>query len=147
MTLTIFYDGRCPLCVAEMQQLQRADHQGRLQFEEIGQPDFTQRFPTICPEKASTILHGVREDGVLLLGLDVTALAWRSVGQKRWIQMLRWPLIRGVADVCYRIFAKHRYRFSAWLMGQAQCEACSLPRTADNTRTCALTKSKTENTE
>ena len=143
MIFTLFYDGRCPLCVAEMKQLMQADHQGLLRFEDIMQPDFTARYPHIVPEKASAILHGQQEDGTLLLGLDVTELAWRSVGQKRWIRLLRWPGIRIVADFCYRIFAKHRYRFSALLTGQAQCEACTLPRTAQDVPSCPLPTIKT----
>lgn len=34
-TLTLFYDGQCPLCIREMSQLKKLDKHGRLMFEDI----------------------------------------------------------------------------------------------------------------
>jgi len=62
----------------------------------------------------------------LLLGLDVTAKVWETVGAHRWVAALRWPVIRPVADLGYKIFAKNRYRFSYLLTGQARCASCQI---------------------
>ena len=45
--LTIFYDGHCPLCAAEMQTLQSLDTQKKLQLEDIHADSFSERFPYI----------------------------------------------------------------------------------------------------
>lgn len=38
--MIIFYDGSCPLCVAEMKQLQQLNVRKRLMFEDILAVDF-----------------------------------------------------------------------------------------------------------
>lgn len=124
MKMTLFYDGTCPLCVAEMDQLRHFNTQGSLHFEDITQSDFAHRYPDIDPAAASAILHGKLEDGTLLLGLDVTHKAWSMVGKKRWIGILRWPLIRFAADRAYLFFARNRYRISYLLTGKMRCEPC-----------------------
>lgn len=126
--LTLFYDGRCPLCVAEMARLASLDRHGALAFEDINAADFSRRFPTIDPVAANRVLHGWDENQQLLLGLDVSCRAWQVVGHHRWMAALRWPLLRPLADVGYRIFARNRYFFSRLLSGQARCDDhCSKP--------------------
>ncbi len=117
MVLRLFYDGACPLCVAEMGRLRRRDTQGRLAFEDIQQPDFGAHFPHIDPVAARERLHGELADGTLLLGLDATCYAWGLVGHS-WLSFLRWPLLRRVADGLYLTVARHRYRLSRWWRGQ-----------------------------
>ena len=55
--LTIFYDGRCPLCATEMKQLRQLDDAAKLRLEDINRPDFKQRFPHINPVEADRVLH------------------------------------------------------------------------------------------
>ena len=74
--LTIFYDGGCPLCVAEMHHLHRLDLQGKIAFENIYAKDFIERFPHIDQQQAYRRLHGQSADGNMLFGLDVTYQAW-----------------------------------------------------------------------
>lgn len=123
-TFTLFYDGTCPLCVAEMDQLRHFNTQNRLRFEDITQADFSTRYPDIDPLAASNVLHGKLSNGDLLLGLDVTHKAWSIVGRKRWIAVLRWPGIRWVADKAYLFFARNRYQISFLLTGKRRCQSC-----------------------
>jgi predicted DCC family thiol-disulfide oxidoreductase YuxK len=134
-TLTLFYDGYCPLCVAEMNHLRKLDETQKIRFEDIQADDFSQRYPQLVWSDLNARIHAQMADGSLVSGLDVTYLAWKLVG-KGWVYApLRWPLIRILADFCYEIFAKHRYRISYWLTGkkrtgpQANCQRCvPLPR-------------------
>ena len=126
--LTLFYDGRCPLCVAEMTRLASLDQAAELAFENINAADFSRRFPAIDPVAANRVLHGWDENQQLLLGLDVSCQAWQIVGHHRWMAALRWPLLRPLADLGYRFFARHRYFFSRLFSGQARCDDhCSKP--------------------
>ncbi len=120
-TLRIYYDGLCPLCLREMQHLQRLDRTQQLDLQDINAADFAERFPNIDPLHADRILHGELADGRLLYGLDVTVLAWRLVGRGRWVSFLRWPLIRPVADRVYLFFARHRHRISGWFGRPSTC--------------------------
>lgn len=128
MKLTLFYDGYCPLCVAEMRQLQALNARRQnpaLEFADIHAPGFAARYPDIDPVAADRILHGRFEDGRMIYGLDVSHQAWRAVGKKPWLALLRWPLIRWFADIAYWIFARHRYRISWLLTGQQRCSPCT----------------------
>ncbi len=127
MQLTIFYDSQCPLCLAEMRQLKAYDQAGRLKFVNLNDSGFSQRYPHIDPLRANRILHGQLETGEILQGLDVTHLAWSLVGKHKWLALLRWPLIRHLADAVYLLFARYRYSISYLLTGQSRCTAqCSL---------------------
>lgn len=124
--LTLFYDDTCPLCVAEMTQLRQADHRNRIELIALGRDGVSERFPDLDQSKAMAILHGKLKDAEgnerWVLGLDATYWAWRLVGQKPWVAILRWPLVKWFADLCYRLFAKHRYRFSFLLTGSAKLD-------------------------
>ena len=124
--LIIFYDGGCPLCVKEMRHLNKLDEQNNIQFENINEDDFRQRFPAINVDDANAYLHGQRADGEMIYGLDVTHAAWSQVGKGWMIAPLRWPVIGWVADKIYLGFAKHRNRISRWLTGSSRCEQCRI---------------------
>lgn len=128
--LTIFYDGLCPLCSAEIKQLKSYDSGHRLSFEDIHAPDFVQRFPYIDQARANRILHGQLSNGEIIYGLDVTCHAWRSVGKHRWITLLRLPVIRWFADLAYLFFARYRNTIASLFTGRRShisCQSCRAP--------------------
>lgn len=127
MKLTVFYDGRCPLCMAEMLEIARLDVSGHLQLEDIHQPDFHSQFPNIDKQRAEALLHAQLADGTMLYGLDANCRAWEIVGHKPWMQVLRWPVIRVFADLGYKLFARYRSTFALLLTGKRYCEVCKLP--------------------
>lgn len=122
--LTIFYDGHCPLCAAEMQTLQSLDTQKKLQLEDIHAENFSERFPYIDKVEADRLLHGQLANGKIIKGLDVTCLAWKLVGKHKWMQTLRWPVIRFFADMGYKFFARYRHQISSFVTGKPRCESC-----------------------
>lgn len=122
MKLRVFYDGSCPLCVAEMKQLAATDRDGHVELQDITRPGFAERFPHIDPVQADRILHGESDDGTQLYGLDVTARAWSLAGKGWRVNWLRWPVIRLVADRVYLFFARHRRRISRFLTGESRCD-------------------------
>jgi predicted DCC family thiol-disulfide oxidoreductase YuxK len=130
MNLTVFYDGFCPLCSAEINQLRAYDRDNNILFEDIHAPDFVKRYPYIDQVEANRILHGQLSNGDMIYGLDVTYQAWKAVGKHRWLAILRWPGIKLLADISYRFFARHRNRISSLLMGKARsldCQSCRAP--------------------
>ena len=122
--LTIFYDGTCPLCAKEMNALKQQDKNNAIKTIDIYSEDFSE-YPSIDPKAANTVLHALNQDGELILGLDVTYLAWKLVG-KGWLYApLRWPVIKVLADWVYLHFAKNRYRVSYLLTGSSRCSKTS----------------------
>jgi predicted DCC family thiol-disulfide oxidoreductase YuxK len=128
MKLTFFVDSHCPLCMAEVEQLQSLDNSKQIHFEDIHASDFIQRYPHIDPVKAYRKLHGQLDNGKILLGLDVTCMAWLLVGKHRWLAILRWPVIRHFADAVYYVFARYRNVISALVMGKSCSGKCGISK-------------------
>lgn len=126
--LTIFYDGFCPLCTAEMDTLRKLDKQKQLTLEDIHAEDFEQKFPHIDPIEADRVLHGQLANGQVIKGLEVTCLAWKLVGKHKWMQVLRWPVVRPIADASYLFFARYRHQISSFVSGKPRCETCTKDR-------------------
>ena len=55
-------------------------------------------------------LHLRLPDGTWVTGIDANVLAWgyTSVGSR--LAWLRWPVVRPLAEMAYRIWARWRYR-------------------------------------
>lgn len=123
--LTVFYDGTCPLCVAEMDRLKALNLHKKLAFADIYMPDFATQYPLIDVSAANLILHGQWQDGSMIYGLDVTVAAWQQVGKHQWLKVLRFPIIKPIADWAYLFFAKNRYSISKVILGQSRCNSTS----------------------
>ncbi|MFT2092333.1 MULTISPECIES: thiol-disulfide oxidoreductase DCC family protein [Paraglaciecola] len=130
--LTIFYDGYCPLCLAEMRKLKALDTSQAIAFVDIQEDSFNQNYPHLNWQALNARIHGYLNDGRLISGLDVTHLAWKLVG-KGWVYApLRWPVIRWFADLAYNVFAKHRYTISFLLTGKKRCLPCETAKKGSN---------------
>ncbi len=105
-----------------MRHLKKRNHNGQLAFVDITSDDFAERFPNLDWNALNERIHGMQEDGTMLIGLDVTHKAWSLVGYKWLYAVLRWPIIRIVADRAYLLFAKHRNTISYYLTGKKRCE-------------------------
>jgi predicted DCC family thiol-disulfide oxidoreductase YuxK len=124
MKLTIFYDGFCPLCRTEMNHLKRLDSKHLIAFVDIQHAEFMQKYPHLEWRVLNARLHGLKENGDLISGLDVTYLAWQLVDKGWLFAPLRWPIIGWFADRLYNVFARHRYAISYLLTGQKRCQQC-----------------------
>lgn len=113
--MIIFYDGKCPLCSKEMQQLKHADTRNQIVLEDINKDDFEDRYNYIKRQDAQAFLHGQSDSGEMLYGLDVTFAAWKAVGRHSWLKILQLPVIRFFADLGYWVFAKYRLQISSVL--------------------------------
>ena len=109
-TLTIFYDGECPLCSLEMQKLKGYDYKNLIVLENLHQVNFQTLFPLINISKAMEILHG-QYQGKVLLGLDVTHRAWTLVGLGALVAPLQFPVS------CLVTCGSWRIKSVFWLLG------------------------------
>lgn len=110
--LTLYYDGRCPFCVASMRRLHQWDRAGRLAFADMSAPGFD---PSPLGADLAALdreLHGRRRDGEVLVGIDCMLAAYTLAGRAWMVWPLRIrPLRPGLARA-YRWFARHRYAVS-----------------------------------
>jgi len=110
--LTLYYDGQCPLCVAEVDFLQSRNAQGHLAFVDITQTGFEDGDHHISCEAAMAQIHGRTADGQVLVGVPVFATAYRlaKLPVLAWLLSRRW--LMPVLQPAYVLFARHRQALS-----------------------------------
>ena len=112
--LTLYYDGRCPLCQAEMLYLQHRDHLGLLNCVDITLNEFDANATGLSCERAMASIHGRMENGEWVTGIAVFAAAYERVGLRRMAWLLSRPSLQPVLGWGYARFARHRYTLSRW---------------------------------
>jgi predicted DCC family thiol-disulfide oxidoreductase YuxK len=110
--LTLFYDGQCPLCVAEIEFLQSRSTKDQLAFVDVTQTGFEAAGHQISCEAAMAQIHGRTADGQVLVGVPVFAKAYRlaKLPFLAWLLSRRW--LMPVLQPAYVLFAKHRQAIS-----------------------------------
>ena len=106
--LTIFHDGNCPVCRADVANLKAHNHDANLRFIDIAEPAFDASAYGKTQSELLTEIHAMRPNGSFVSGMEVFRLAYRAVGLGWIIAPASMPLLRGPADAAYRLFARHR---------------------------------------
>lgn len=103
---TLFYDGCCPLCMREMDRLERLKSD-QLELVDIHCVPASADLPD--RDTLLRNLHLRLPDGRLLTGVDANVAAWQYTPYGWWFRWMRWPLLRILADRAYRRWARWRY--------------------------------------
>jgi predicted DCC family thiol-disulfide oxidoreductase YuxK len=119
--LTLFYDGACPLCQAEILFLSRRNQAGLLDFVDIHSECFDSAKIGISCNEALGAMYGQYASGVLIEGVAVFPEAYRRAD----LPLLAWIFSRkplqAILQVAYRFFAKNRHTISRLLGPTALC--------------------------
>ena len=113
--LNVLYDGKCALCVAEINFLEKRDilqnSSRRLIFTDIESSDYNPHVPmnaNVSYEAGMTKIHAVRSNGELLSGVQVFAAAYDEVGLGWMFRFLQWPAAATLASRVYDFWAAKR---------------------------------------
>jgi len=113
-SFTLFYDGACPLCQAEILFLQSRNQAGLLHFVDINSAQYDPQRVGVSCEEALASMYGQIEDEPPINGVAVFSEAYRRANLPllAWIFSRRWmmPILRP----SYRFFAKHRHGISGF---------------------------------
>jgi predicted DCC family thiol-disulfide oxidoreductase YuxK len=113
--LTLYFDGACTFCSAEMARLGRWDTHRRLAFVDIAGADFCAPALGLEMRALDAQLHARTADGTLLVGIDSMLAAYTLTGHGALVWPLRVRPLRPALSYLYRSFARHRYTLSRWL--------------------------------
>ncbi|ABC62807.1 thiol-disulfide oxidoreductase DCC family protein [Erythrobacter litoralis] len=106
--VTVWYDGKCPLCIREIAVMRRLDRRGAIDFI-----DATGIEEAACPVDRTLLLgrFHARENGRLLSGAAAFAAMWRAIPLLRPLGLLaRLPGATWLIERLYRAFLKVRPR-------------------------------------
>ena len=106
--IEVFYDGACPLCVREIRLLRRLDRSDRIRYTDISSDefraeDFGRTLGTFMSE-----IHGRLPDGTWVNGVEVFRRLYAAVGLGPIVWVTRLPVVSGLLDSAYRVFARNR---------------------------------------
>lgn len=107
-----FYDGRCPLCQAEILFLSRRNHDGLLAFIDIHSQDYDPAKVGVSCEQALAAMYGQYADGVLINGPAVFPEAYRRASLPLLAWLFSRKLLQPSLRLGYQWFAKHRHAIS-----------------------------------
>ena len=106
------YDGECGFCRDLMLRVRRRDRAERFRFVPF-QDDEALRATGVTAEEASRAMVLVTEDGVHWSGGQAVARAIEDLPRGRLLgRMLRWPGIRHLFGLGYRLVAANRHAVS-----------------------------------
>jgi predicted DCC family thiol-disulfide oxidoreductase YuxK len=112
-SLTLYYDGLCPLCQAEITWLSSRNAKKLLYFVDVSASNYEAASHQISCQAALDQMHGKLSDGTMLVGVEVFAAAY----QRADLALLAWlftrPWLSPILRFCYKVFARYRHRISA----------------------------------
>lgn len=109
-TVTVWFDGACPLCRREIALMRRLDRRGRIDFVDVAAED------TTCPLDREELLarFHASENGRMVDGAEAFAAMWRAIPLLRplgWVA--RFPPALWALERMYRVFLRFRPRLQA----------------------------------
>jgi predicted DCC family thiol-disulfide oxidoreductase YuxK len=109
-TIKLLYDGECPLCVREVNFLQRRDAgRGLVAFVDIARDDYTPAdHGGIDFETAMGRIHAVLPDGTVIKNVAVFRRVYEVLGMGWMYAVTKVPIVGAIADWLYGIWADKR---------------------------------------
>jgi predicted DCC family thiol-disulfide oxidoreductase YuxK len=114
--LTVYYDGGCALCNAEMQEMRGMDAHGEVEFIDCAAADFDDSALVRQGVRRADLMQALHVRDVLgdwHRGVDAIALLYASVGAPWLARAWAHPLTRPFTRRIYPWIVRHRHRLSA----------------------------------
>ena len=110
--LTLFYDGACPLCQAEILFLSGRNQTGLLDFVDINSKAYDPLKVGVSCEEALAAMYGQYADGTLINGVTVFPEAYRRADLPTLAWIFSRKSIQPILKMGYRFFANNRHAIS-----------------------------------
>ncbi|MEM9257169.1 MAG: DUF393 domain-containing protein [Pseudomonadota bacterium] len=107
-TTTVYFDGSCPLCNAEISHYASRDRNQRLRFVDVSQVD-SDPGADLSREAAMQRFHVRTPDGNLASGAHGFVALWQALPGWRWLaKIARAPGVTPLLELIYRLFLPAR---------------------------------------
>lgn len=119
--LTVYFDGSCPLCRAEIDHYRKQIGAEKLRFLDVSQADQLLQ-PDLERHTAMSRFHVRRSDGQLISGAAAFVSIWRHLPRWRWAALIaELPGIMTLLEHGYRLFLPVRPAL-AWAFRKLQAQ-------------------------
>lgn len=109
-TLTVYFDGNCPLCLAEIHVLKNNNRQQLLQFIDLNNPDDVDQ--AINCSLAMQTIHAQLGNGAIIKGPAVFEEAYKRSDLKVMKVLFSFKLFQVCYGLFYIVFARFRHTIS-----------------------------------
>ncbi len=112
--IKLLYDGECPLCLREVNFLQKRDAgRGKVAFVDIAADDYSpEENGGIDFETAMGRIHGVLPDGTVIKNVEVFRRVYEALGMGWVYAITKLPILGALANFIYGIWADLRLRLT-----------------------------------
>jgi predicted DCC family thiol-disulfide oxidoreductase YuxK len=112
--IKLLYDGLCPLCMREVNFLQRRDAgRGIVAFVDIADLDYDpEAHGGVEFEDAMGRIHAVLPDGTVIRDVAVFRRVYEELGMGWIYAATQWPIVGAIANQLYTLWAKLRLRLT-----------------------------------
>ena len=109
--ITVFYDGKCGLCSKEINYYRKIAPSGLFDWQDITESVDHLNKEGISLAEGLKLLHAKDNNDNMHVGVDAFILIWRQL--KRWrilAVLVSLPLIKQIANLLYKAFARWRFK-------------------------------------
>ncbi|NBD32930.1 MAG: DUF393 domain-containing protein [Cyanobacteria bacterium] len=108
--IKLLYDGECPLCLREVNFLQKRDgERGIVKFVDIADDNYQpEANGGVDFETAMGRIHGVLPDGTVVKDIEVFRRVYEALGMGWVYAITKLPLVGAIADWIYGLWADRR---------------------------------------
>lgn len=108
--IKLLYDGECPLCLREVNFLQKRDGgRGKVAFVDIASDDYNpEENGGVDFETAMGRIHGILPDGTVVKNVEVFRRVYEALGMGWVYAITKLPILGALADFIYGIWADWR---------------------------------------
>ncbi|MBC87134.1 MAG: hypothetical protein CL677_08120 [Bdellovibrionaceae bacterium] len=108
ISLTVFYDGLCPICSKEINTYKKWDDSNLLQLIDISNPEFNAKDYDLNSNEVHEVFHVKDQNGDVFTGVDGFVKIWETLDIFSPLQKVAGSSIgRPVLEFGYKAFARH----------------------------------------
>ena len=107
--VTLYFDGLCVVCSAEINHYKKMKGSENIHFVDIADPSFNAKKENLDPQKINIELHAKDAHGKLHVGVDAFILIWSRLDKLNWLSRLaKNSVINKFLQLNYSLFVKIR---------------------------------------
>ena len=111
--IDLLYDSECPICMMEVNFLQKRDIHERIRFTDLSDPSYNPaEHGNVQFADGMRKLRAVMPNGRVITGMEVFRETYEAIGLGWVFHLTRMPIIHELADTVYDLWAENRLRIT-----------------------------------